>query len=303
MKRLFLFLVTVYLLLTLTHKSVFAHVGGGPAFLEVNGVYAQTNPYFFNDPHINIPQDYTGKTYLVNKPIEVFIDLNQLLVPPDIATKSTFRWTFTEESTEYSFGVKQTHVYKKPGSYLLTLDVKAPGETQYTTIDTVQIDVLPNERYHMPKATMSIATNHRQSTKPLLFQSDFSVDTSTKVKEIIWGFGDGSIAKEKNALHTYINLQDYSTFPVIFRITDANGFKSYAGVIVESVKGQLHFVDNLGRENTIPVSDTMTNLKHSKNENNKNILSTISLSLGGIFFIIIILVIIVLKKKEKHSKN
>ncbi|HSW97663.1 MAG TPA: PKD domain-containing protein [Candidatus Saccharimonadales bacterium] len=299
MKKLFLFLATFYILLTTNYKPVSAHIGGGPPFLEVDGVYAQTNPYFFNDPKINIPQDYTGKTYLVNKPIELFINLNQLLVPPDIAAQSTFRWTFADSrdvAVQRLYGVKQTYTYTKPGSYILTLDVKAPGETQYTTIDTVQLDVLPNEQYKMPKASMSIATDHRQSTKPLLFQSNFSVDPSTKVKEIIWGFGDGAIAKEKDALHTYTNLQDYSTFPVIFRVTDDNGFKSYAGVIVESVKGQLHFVDNLGKENTIPVSNTMEKIKNPANNNQIPIMPTI---LGGILFIILIPIIVIIKKRRK----
>ncbi|HSW88286.1 MAG TPA: PKD domain-containing protein [Candidatus Saccharimonadales bacterium] len=299
MKRFFLFLATFYILLTTCYKPVSAHIGGGPPFLEVNGVYAQTNPYFFNDPTINIPQDYTGKTYVVNKPIELFINLNQLLVPPDIAAKSTFRWTFADSrdvAVQRLYGVKQMYTYNKPGSYILTLDVKAPGETQYTTIDTVQLDVLPNEHYKLPKASMSIATNHRQSTKPLLFQSDFSVDPSTRVKDIIWGFGDGAIAKEKDALHTYTNLQDYSTFPVIFRVTDGNGFKSYAGVIVESVKGQLHFIDNLGKEDTIPVSDTMPEIKNSVN---KNKIPIIPMVLGGASFIVIIGIIVTIKKLKK----
>src|SRR5579859_6977697 len=281
MKRIFFFLSTCCVFLITCIKPTFAHVGGGPAFLQVNGVYAQTNPYFFNDPVINIPQDYTGQTYIVNKPIEFFVNLNQLLVPPDIAAKSIFRWTFAEGSKDYSFGVKQQHLYTKPGSYILSLEVKAPGETQYTVIDTAQIDVLPNAQYMQPKASIAIATNHRQATKPILFQSDFSVDPSTKIKEIIWGFGDGTIAKEKKVLHIYSNLQDYSTFPVIFRVTDTNGFKSYAGVIVESVKGTLHFVDNLGRENTTQVSDTMTNLKKPVNEEKNNYILPVSIAILG----------------------
>lgn len=296
MKKLLFSLFTFYILCSIADKPVSAHIGGGPPFLEVNGVYAQTNPYFFNDPTINIPQDYTGKTYLANKAIEFFVDTNQLLVPPDIAAKSTFRWTYAEGNTNYGFGIKQTHTYTTPGSYILSLEVKAPGETEYTVIDTVQLDVRPNEQYKLPKASMSIATDHRKSTKPLLFQSDFSVDPSTKVKDIIWGFGDGVTSKEKDSLHTYTNLQDYSTFPVIFRVTDTNGFKSYAGVIVESIKGQLHFVDNLGKENTIPVSDIMTNLHTNKQSNTTIPLQPLGISAG--IFVVIIIIIIVFKKKK-----
>lgn len=265
--------------------------------MEVDGVYAQTNPYFFNDPAINIPQDYTGKTYLVNKPIDLFIDLNQLMVPADIAARSTFRWTFAEGNTVYAFGQKLTHTYTKPGSYLLSVDVKAPGETEYTNIDTVQLDVLPSDTYTMPKASISVATYQRNALKPLLFQSTFSADPSTKVKDIMWGFGDGTTSKEKSASHIYKNLQDYATFPVIFRVTDENGFKSYAGVIVESVKGKLHFIDNLGKENTIPVSDTMPEQSSNANKKTQS-LPVLPISIGGIVFVGIILVIIGIKKKK-----
>src|SRR5579859_5562686 len=139
--KIILCFITFIIIFVLNNKNVSAHVGGGPPFLEVNGVYAQTNPYYFNDPVITIPQDYTGKSYMVNQQIDLFVDLNQLLVPPEIAAQTTFRWTFEEGGQEYAFGVKQKHTYTKPGSYLISLDVKAPGETQYTLIDTVQIDV------------------------------------------------------------------------------------------------------------------------------------------------------------------
>lgn len=279
----------------MNYKPVSAHVGGGPPFLEVNGVYAQTNLYFFNDPGINIPQDYTGKTYLVNQPIELFIDVNQLLVPPEIAAKSTFRWTFAEGNTNYAFGVKQMHTYTKAGSYLLSLEVKAPGETQYTLIDTVQLDVLPNEHYQIPKASIAIATNHRNSTKPLLFQSNYSVDSSTKLKAIIWGFGDGTTSLKQDTYHTYTNLQDYATFPVIFRVTDKNGLKGYAGVIVESIKGKLHFIDNLGKENTIPVSDTLTKIQsHTQNQ---TYIPGIEITIGTIVSVIAVIISILLIKR------
>jgi hypothetical protein len=284
-KKIFFFFATCSLLLATCYSQASAHIGGGPPFLVINGVYAATNPYYFNDPTIHIPQDYTGKTYLVNTPISLFVDLKQLLVPPDIAAQSTFRWTFAEGNTHYAFGTKLEHTYTKPGSYILSLEVKAPGETEYTLIDTVELDVLPNPNYQLPKATMAVETNHRQNAKPILFRSNFSVDPSTTVSTIIWGFGDGTIAKEKDVLHTYTNIQDYSTFPVIFRVTDAHGFRGYAGIIVEATKGTLHFVDNLGRENTIPVKDSMTTNSSQENKDKPVLLPVI---IWVIIFVMII---------------
>lgn len=299
MKKVLIFLITFYVLLTTNYKPASAHVGGGPPFLVVNGVYAQTNPYFFNDPSINIPQDYTGKTYLVNNPIDLFVDTKQLMVPPDIVARSTFRWTFAEGSTDYAYGVKLTHTYTKPGSYLLSLEVKAPEEAQYTLIDTVQLDVLPNDHYQLPKASMAIATDHRNANKPLFFQSNYSVDPSTKLKNIIWGFGDGATSVQSDAYHTYTSLQDYSTFPVIFRVTDTNGFKGYAGVIVESIKGKLHFIDNLGKESTIPVSDTLTKIQN-KNINQTSTIPWTVIVLGSIVFIILAITLFFIIKNKRN---
>lgn len=304
MRKILTFVLTCYILLATCYKPVEAHVGGGPPFLVVDGVYAATNPYYFNDPAINIPQDYTGKTYLVNKPISLSIDLQQLLVPPDIAAKSTFRWTFSEGSSQHEFGTRLEHTYTKPGSYIISLEALAPGETQYVLLDTVELDVLPNAQYKLPTALMAVETTHRQSTKPILFKSTYATDTSTKVKNIIWGFGDGTTATQQNVLHTYTNLQDYSTFPVIFRITDANGFKGYAGVIVEASQGSLHFVNNVGKENTIPVSNTIT--AETSTVSNKVTGAGPSLLvfiiIGGVIFIVIIAIVFGIIKKNKVSK-
>ncbi len=302
MKKLLLFLVACSSLLAISCKPASAHVGGGPPFLVIDGVYCQTNPYYFNDPSINIPQDYTRHTYLVNKPISLYVDTNQLLVPPSIANTSTFRWTMAENTTKHEYGQKLQYTYTTPGSYIITLEVRAPGQTEYTIIDTVQLDVLPNVQYKLPHATMTVATNHLQSFKPILFQSTYTVDPSTKLASVIWGFGDGTTAKGNAVFHTYKTNQynaTYETYPVIFRVKDKNNFSGYAGVIVLIDKNTLHFVNNLGKENPIPVSDTIPVSKAQKTQNKKPDFLLPLIIGGGIIVAIVVIILGILRIRKK----
>lgn len=289
-------------LFILSYKPAVAHVGGGPPFLMVNGVYAQTNPYYFNGQAITIPQDFTGKTYTVHTPITLFVDTKQLLVPPDVANASTFRWTMAEGSKEHSFGQKLVYSYNKPGSYIISLEVKAPGETNFLLIDTVQLDILPNATYKLPQVHIAVATDHRQGEKPMVFQSNFSVDPATKIASTTWGFGDGKTATQPTVLHTYTNLPEYATIPVVFRVQDTNHFSSYAGVILISNKGTLHFVDTVGKENPIPVQDTLPKIVPDTKMANKKTILSLPLFLGGFFVGLSVIAGILLLKKHR-TKN
>lgn len=254
MKRI-VFLIFVLFLLSVGMVS--AHVGGGPPFLEINGKYALTNPFFSNDPAINIPQDTNPETakLFVNQPIHFAIDTDKLLVPPEVAAASTFRWTMDENSTNHLFGKSFTFQYKETGSHLITLEAKGPNETDFLVIDTIQADILPDANYHLPKASIAVATNNRDSIKPILFKSSIHSDPSAKITKMIWGFGDGQNSTDANSLHHYNNAANYATFPVVFRIVDSHKFFSDAGVVVQVRNGKFSFIDANGKENTIPVSD------------------------------------------------
>lgn len=245
-----------------------AHTGGGPPFLEVNGKYAQTNPFFSNDPNINIPQDSNPETapLYINEPISFIIDTDKLLVPPDIAHASTFRWTFDENSGEQQTGKNLTYTYHKAGSHLITLEVKAPGETDFLVIDTVQIDILPDKGYHLPKASMAVETDKGLVSKPVSFTAHIQVDKTAKVKAMIWGFGDGASSKSQNVTHLYKDVPNYATYPVVFRVVDDHGFISDAGIIAEAKNGIFHFIDGNGKEGTIPVSDIAKSVSEKKND-------------------------------------
>jgi len=85
-------------------------------------------------------------------------------------------------------------------------------------------------------------------------------------------------------------LQDYSTFPVIFRVTDSHGFRGYAGVIIEATKGTLHFVDNTGRENPIPISDTITDSAQPTSSQKSNMFIVLMATIGCICIALLVFI-------------
>ena len=158
-------IIITFLLLFISSlfSITYAHVGGGPPFLSINGKYADTNPFFSNDPTINVPQDtnlYTNPI-IVGEPIRFIIDTEKLLVPPDIAENTTYRWSFSEHSKEYQYGKTITYAYKKAGSFLIAIDAKPRGEAEFITIDTLQVNILPHKNYQIPKAILSVETTNR----------------------------------------------------------------------------------------------------------------------------------------------
>src|SRR5438270_161899 len=128
MSRLILLLLFAFFFSLINVQYASAHVGGGPPFLQVDAEYAVTNPYFLGSEQIDVPQDTITHHYLVNQPINFAVDTSKLLVPPDIAAASTFRWTFGTDSKK-RLGPKQKYTFHKQGSYLITMEVKAPGQS------------------------------------------------------------------------------------------------------------------------------------------------------------------------------
>ncbi len=292
MKRYFAIFLFIYLILP---KHVLAHIGGGPPFLKVNGVFAQTNPYYFNDDTINIPQDVNPQgSFVVNQPVDLFIDTTQLQVPPEIAAASTFRWNFDAGSTKYEYGTHLTHQYAQPKSHIISLWVKAPGETEFLLIDTIQADILPNNEYKLPQTDISVATTKRNIAYPILFKGNATVDKSAKLATVFWGFGDGTKSTAKIVSHQYKNTVDFYTYPVIFRAVDSNGFIKDTGMIIEADKGHIKFIDATGNASKIPVTDAPTSSFRSTH--------LIHFIAGGIIFAVFFVLALLKKLKNKRSK-
>lgn len=295
MKKILLFLLVLFFF----PASAYAHVGGGPPFLEINGSYSPTNPFFSNDPNLNIPQDINTypKPLIIGQPITFTIDTDKLLVPPDIAASTTYRWTFGEKDHGTDFGKEVKHTYYHPGSYLLILEAKAPGENEYITIDTIQLDILPTKTYKVPSIKLSLQTNHRDIHKPIHFLASVTTDKTAKIIEQTWVFGDQTKADTLDVFHTYQFINNFSTYPALLRVIDSHGFIRDAGVIVQIKEDKFHFIDANGQENTIPVSDSQTTPEKKTDKPIKEVFGFYGILL------IVFLVIFFIIKRYVHRKT
>jgi hypothetical protein len=228
-----------------------AHLFGGPPFLSLNGKDAITNPTYMSLPAFTIPQDNAQGSYLVHQPIKFVIDLQKLPVPATIAEQSTFKWHWEEGGSEVTYGATQTHVYDKIGTHLVTLDVLAPGETDYLNLDTVRVQVVPKAGYKLPSVSIKAVKDSFEVNKPITFVSATSVDSSTSVKGVIWDFGDSTQSKEAQPKHTY-SQRNFLNF-VYVQVTDQNGFTSEAGVTASANKGVISLTPLTTTKGSIPL--------------------------------------------------
>ncbi len=291
MKCVFLSLEILVLGSLFIAQNSFAHVGGGPPFLKINGIYTPTNVLYFGVSKITVPQDIAPANYVVNQPISFFVDTTQLLLPPDIASQTTFRFTFDSTVKEYEYGTTLTHTYNKPKSYLLILDAKAPGQPDYVTIDTIQVNILSNKNYQFPHADFSIYTDKLLANRPIATVANPVVDPSTTIKSITWDFGDGTLVQDKTAQHVYQDIHDYATYPIVFRVVDNNGFIFDTGFIIQAVNNTWQFIDKNGRSDTLRASEKLPIISSSQIPSGNNfiwilgsIVGLISLSIFGVLF-------------------
>jgi hypothetical protein len=159
-----------------------------------------------------------------------------------------FLWQFGDGQT--AEGLKNTHVYQKPGSYFLSVDAKYRTDDPQL-IQSTLINVLPSKDYQLPVA--KIMVNGQESKDPLTdilkvdFKKEVQFDSSKstakgKIVEYFWDFGDGLSSKEANPKHTYA-VDVAQVFPVL-RVKDDQGFISDAYVEIDSGQGSGSNLEN-----------------------------------------------------------
>ncbi len=218
--------------------------GSGPPYVKINGDYALSNPIL----NIAQPTKFTvgadvasASGYLIGKPIAFSIDeqffpnpylqaQNPFGLPvtnaPDVP-KALFRWDFKDGSA-LTEGTSVTHIFTKPGTYVVDLQVKFAGKTEeYSTVNTIQMDVLPTQSYTRPQARIRVndttIENQERDTADIKPAVPVSFDASNSVGSVVkyeWDFGDGKGSQEKVTTHRY-SRDEY--FPVaVLRVTDEN---------------------------------------------------------------------------------
>lgn len=246
----YFFFALIFLLLIYNPVPVYAHAGGGPPFLKINGTFSQTNKLYAGGTNISVSQDDAPEKYLVNTPIEFEIDTTQLQVPKEILEQSQFRWTWEEGSTAYEYGTKISHTYTKPGSYLMLLDVKTNEDPRFLVINTVQLDIVENKTYQTPRAKISVVGNSYKSGKSISFKAQAVADPNASIKEYTWYFGNEEPRTGKDVTFTY---KEPLFFDYIFlKVTDSNSFYAYDAVQVSGDEGNIAFYSLSQNEGNVP---------------------------------------------------
>jgi hypothetical protein len=223
---LLLLVVTIFLLMP---KPVSAHMVGQPPFFKINGVFTLLYPVPTSSvPDFLLPQDIADKNFLVNDPLEMDMEISQLPILPEIIDQTTFLWEFGDG--EKGEGLKNTHRYKKPGSYFLTVQAKYRTD-EPQLIQSTLIHILPDHNYQLPQA--KIIVNGKVSNDPLTdpiavnFKNSIHLDATSSLAqgnnlEFYWDLGDGKFRKEKEVDYNY-DADSMQVFPVL-RVKDQNGF-------------------------------------------------------------------------------
>ncbi len=267
-------------------QSAFAHAGGGPPFVKINNIFANTNPY---SPAL---EDKAPENYLTSQPIDFLVDTQALNVPPDIIKNSIFRWDFADGSkTETT--THTTHSFSAQKTYLVKLDVQAPGNESFIPLDVIEVNVLLNQGYKPPFSSLIVQTGSLNVSDPLLFKSKTIVDSSSIITSYLWDFGDGTTSAEKEPVHKYKG-KDFS-YLVSLRITDSKGFSSYSGFVVSANNGKLDIVNPFDKANPVKIEKISEN--NSTISAPKTSLILIVL-VGGIFIIGLTMLFAFLKKKK-----
>jgi hypothetical protein len=254
-----------------------AHLFGGPPFLSINGKDAQNNASYLSVPSFVLPQDVAPGVYLVHKPIVFTIDLGRLPVPKEVAQQSVFRWYWEDGSTTPTVGANQSHTYDTVGSHLVRLEVLAPGETSYLTLDTVRVNVVETLGYTIPTVSIAVVKDTFTQNRPMDFHSLTTHDPSASISSSVWDFGDNTSSNKQNVSHSY-SENDFLHFAYV-EVVDSNGFKAETGVTVNGEKGQIRLTPLLATGSAVPLLSPTPIVKSGPSG---HLLTWFWLALGGI---------------------
>lgn len=238
MKKIYSWLLFLSFLLFFM-PSVLAHSSGLP-FIKINNQVVHSNLFLNSkvNPKFLLGNDVAPLAkYTVNDPLTVAID-NIVLRNPYHA-KATYQWNFGDK-TEPSYGEQTEHTYKKPGTYFITLKVQNETNGPFLFLETVQITIVPNAEYQLPKAHIivnnKLITDPKNANIPITVGKAVTFDARTSTGNIIsyqWDFVDGSGSDTAVVSHTYKKGQ-FTIYFAQLRITDNQGIVSDEMLLLDS---------------------------------------------------------------------
>lgn len=273
--------------------NVFAHAGGGPPFVSVNGELAQTNPYYQGTSSINVPQDTLKAIFFPHQEITLSIDSSKLPIPSNIISQSEFSWiffkgdNFLDQVGEIQKGQSITQTFTTPGSYLVNVYLSFEGDPQL--LDTIQLNVVPSKDYMPPRLTIAISQFPNDMTRPITFTANPTLDKRSSVRNSFWDSGDGKLVMGKEFKHTY-ETSNFVSY-IYHRVIDSEGLITDVGFQAQGVQGKISFVPFLP---TDPTPFTLDILPSSNN---------ISKTVLQAFIIVIVIVGMLVLFLKKGARN
>ena len=124
----------------------------------------------------------------------------------------TYQWDFGDGTK--SAGKSLTHNYNKPGRYnvqLIVTDDKGLKSTLQRTLNVYTDD---------PVARFNYSPDRSKKGENITFDASPSFDPNGKIKNYLWDFGDGSVAKGPKVKHAYDSPGQYFA---TLTVTDSQG--------------------------------------------------------------------------------
>lgn len=221
-------------------KPAAAHASG-PPFLQINGQFTKDNPKYTGEVNSDfpIPQEVTPQEkYLVNQPIKFDIDRTKLFMSPDVAETIIFRFRWDARTEVYEEGMNLSHTYTQPGSYLVSIDTKAPDQPDFTLVVSILINVVPNEGYQLP--TVSVKNPGKYKTnRNITFKAETTTDPSASVQTYQWQIGSNTITGQESVKHKYTESDFFES--LLLAVTDSNGLIATDGYWVSAMRNTIEF--------------------------------------------------------------
>ena len=129
---------------------------------------------------------------------------------------TSFVWDFGDETT--GKGQKTSHIYVKPGKYMVSLVVT--DDAGAVSQPKCEVPVIVNYQPRVDFSVRSSSLNRVLQSLDAIEFIDESYDPDGEIVAWCWGFGDGKVGEGHTTSHTYQHSGEYI---VALTVTDDNG--------------------------------------------------------------------------------
>lgn len=171
--------------------TTFAHEQLDTAYLLINGDTVEENPSGNLIP--NATQTLASKPVTTGQTVTVQIDTT--LVSPT----SEYGYAWDKDAAISVTGKTASHKYDQAGSHVLSVFLRPDSSSKFIPLNTVKIDVLPQEKYILPSANVIAEISGRKVT----FTANPKTDPSSQILSYEWQLGEGTKKTGQVVKHDY----------------------------------------------------------------------------------------------------